>query len=322
MNNFCEKPEIRSFYSYANYLAQYVLDMFKWRLDFAPEWFPEWALTRRGTLGIFKGKDGAPPIMAVGAYAGAPTKYEIGDSYIGTTLNGESMRGKVGEDVVVLWNNLTLTPDTYTVSAYAERLAEVDKSILNVIRGSRITALVTATDNTDKQTLDTVVKAIDNGEVCVKIPPAYREIDALDNGTKRFDILRITDPKDSDKLQYLSRYRDDVLSAFLNEYGLDVDMINKGSQITRDELHSMSDAVTAIVAQRLECRRRNLDIVRSWGYDIDVFPNVARGTAITDSDKESEVVDDDSTAEEISDRPVTDMDADTVDERRNSDSEQ
>lgn len=318
---FCEAPKTRDFHSYSNYLASYVLDMFKWQLDFAPVWVIEQLLTRRGTVGIFKnGKDGEP-VIAAGAYSGAATQYLFGSDYIGTTLNGETYSGKVGEDVIVLWNNLTLTPDTYTVSSYAERLAEVDKSILNVIRGSRITSIITATDNTDKITLDNVVKAIEDGDVCVKIPPAYKEIDALDNGAKRFDVLRITDPKDSDKLQYLSRYRDDIISSFLNEYGLDVDMINKGSQITRDELHSMSDAVNAVVSQRLECRRRDLDIVRSWGYNIDVYPNVGRGTRINDT-MESEVLTDDNTAESEIDRSITDMDTDTAGERSGSDSEQ
>lgn len=280
-HNFCEKPHTRDFFSYSNYLAQYVLSMFKWECDFAPVWFPEFMLTRRGTLGIFNTDKGV--VMAAGAYAGAPTTYEIGSEYIGTTLDGVTHRGIVGDNVVVLWNNLTLSPDTYTVSAYAERLAELDRSILNVIKGSRINSLITASDNTDKLTLDNVVKAIENGDICVKIPPTYKEIDALDNGAKRFDVLRITDPKDTDKLQYLSRYCDDILSEFLNEYGLDVDMINKGSQITRDELHSMSDAVNAIVGERLECRTRHLDIVRSWGVKIDVSPNISRGTYYHDT---------------------------------------
>ena len=99
----------------------------------------------------------------------------------------------------MLWNNYTLSPDTQTVSAYAERYVESDKSILNVLRGTRITNLVTATDNTDSQTLNNVVNAIANGDTVVKIPPVYREIDALDNGTKRFDVMRLTDPKDTDK---------------------------------------------------------------------------------------------------------------------------
>ena len=121
-----------------------------------------------------------------------------------------------------------------------------------------------------------MVNAIANGDTVVKIPPVYREIDALDNGTKRFDVMRLTDPKDTDKLQYLSRYRDDMLAAFLNEYGIDVNVVNTGSQVSKDELHSMEKAISATVKQRFDCRARDLDTVRAWGFDVDVKPNIGR----------------------------------------------
>lgn len=279
-------PETRDFSSYVNYLYGYVFGMFEWKSDFAPPWAFERILTTHGHCGIFKdGKDGKP-VIAFGGYTGKPDIYGFGSEYIGTDFSGNSYKGKVGEDVVVLWNNYTLTSDNTVVSAYAQRYVESDKSILNVLRGARITALVTASDNTDKQTLENVVNAINSGDTVVKIPPVFREIDALDSGAKRFDIMRLTDPKDTDKLQYLCRYRDDLLAAFLNEYGVDVNVVNKGSQVSRDELHSMERAVGAIVSQRLECRERDLDIVRGWGFNVEVKPGLGRTT--NDDLKESE----------------------------------
>ena len=276
INELMTAPESRDFRSYANYLYSFILDMFKWQCDFAPPWAFERILATHGHCGIFRnGKDGKP-VIAFGGYTGKPDIYGFGTQYIGTDFQGNSYTGNVGDDVVVLWNNYTLTSDNAVVSAYAQRFVESDKSILNVLRGARITALVTASDNTDSRTLDNVVNAINNGDTVVKIPPIYREIDALDSGAKRFDVLRLTDPKDTDKLQYLCRYRDDLLAAFLNEYGIDVNVINKGSQVSRDELHSMENAVGAVVEQRLNCRERDLDIVRDWGYDITVTPNIGR----------------------------------------------
>ena len=276
INELMTAPEARDFRSYANYLYGYILDMFKWQCDFAPPWAIERILTTHGHCGIFRnGKDGKP-VIAFGGYTGKPDIYGFGTQYIGTDFQGNSYTGNVGDDVVVLWNNYTLSSDNAVVSAYAQRFVESDKSILNVLRGARITALVTASDNTDSRTLDNVVNAINNGDTVVKIPPIYREIDALDSGAKRFDVLRLTDPKDTDKLQYLCRYRDDLLAAFLNEYGIDVNVVNKGSQVSRDELHSMERAVGAVVEQRLNCRERDLGIVRDWGYDITVTPNIGR----------------------------------------------
>lgn len=286
-NDFITTPEIRAFRDYANYLYGYVISMFKWQCDFAPEWVFERMLTTRGHCGIFRdGKDGAP-VVAAGGYTGAPTIYGFGQQYIGTDLAGNSYTGTVGDDVVVLWNNYSLSSDAPTISAYANRYVETEKSVLNVIRGTRITNLVTADDTVDKLTLDNVVSAINNGDTVVKIPPSYREIDALDSGAKRFDVMQLTDPKETDKLQYLSRFRDDLLAAFLNEYGVDVSVVNKGSQVSRDELHSMENATRAIIEQRLECRARDLDIVRGWGYNITVTPNVGRSSINADTNADT-----------------------------------
>lgn len=289
INDFITAPELRSFRDYANYLYGYVVSMFKWRCDFAPEWVFERMLTTHGHCGIFRdGRDGAP-IVAAGGYTGAPTIYGFGRQYIGTDLAGNSYTGTVGENVVVLWNNYSLSSDAPTISVYANWYIETEKSVLNVIRGTRITNLVTADDTVDKLTLDNVVSAINNGDTVVKIPPSYREIDALDSGAKRFDVMQLTDPKETDKLQYLSRFRDDLLAAFLNEYGVDVNVVNKGSQVSRDELHSMENATKSVIEQRLECRRRDLEIVRGWGYDIDVVPNVGRSDpTATDTETETE----------------------------------
>lgn len=271
----CPVERSRTFGEYASYLWQYVNGMFTWISDFCPSWVFERYLTTRGHCGIFY--NGGDIVVAAGGYTGEPSRYGFGTKYIGADFTGKTYTGTVGKDVVVLWNNDTLTNDLCIISSYAKRFVETDKSILNVLRGARITALVTAADNTDSITLDKVVNAIKDGDTVVKIPPVYREIDALDNGVKRFDIIRLTDPKDTDKLQYLCRYRDDLLANFLREYGLDVDMVNKGSQITSDELHSMVDAVSAVVVSRYQCRARDLDIVRGWGHDIDVKIGVGRG---------------------------------------------
>ena len=284
----CGAETERSFRSYANYLYGYLASMFNWKCDFAPEWIFEYYLTTRGHAAIYYGTDVDKPTVICGGYTGTPTEYMVGSQYVGSTRNGKTYTGTVGENVAVIWNNLTLSSDIPVLSAYAKRFVESDKSILNVLRGARITALVTASDNTDKQTLDNVVKSIDNGDTVVKIPPLHSEIDALDTGAKRFDVLRITDPKDTDKLQYLTRYRDDLLAAFLNEYGIDVNVVNKGSQVTRDELHSMGAAVSAVIEQRKRCRERELDLVRSWGYEISVSVGAGRGNTQTDEQSADE----------------------------------
>lgn len=281
-NDFNNRP----FCSYANYLYNYIANMFEWQTNFAPEWAFERILTMYGHCGIFY--NNGSPVIAWGGYTGAPTKYGFGENYIGTDYKGNSYEGKVNETVVVLWNNYSLMSDKFIVGNYAQKFVECDKSILNLIRGARLNKLVTASNDIDKYTLDNVVKSIERGDLIVKIPPSYREIDALDAGADVFKILDITDTENAAKLQYLDRYRDNLLSQFFNEYGIDVNVVEKSAQVSTDEIHSMDNAVGAIVSQRYKCRTQNLDIVRGWGIDIDVTVNPMYGGATDGGTVENE----------------------------------
>lgn len=62
------------------------------------------------------------------------------------------------------------------------------------------------------------------------------------------------------------------------------------AQVSVSELHSMDSATAAIIDSRLECRSRQLDIVRSWGYDISVEKGVARGVEFTADNKDEQEV--------------------------------
>ena len=59
--NIIDKIEVRSATSYANWLYTFIADMFKWELDFAPEWVPEFLLTRYGAAAVMY-NDGDPVI--------------------------------------------------------------------------------------------------------------------------------------------------------------------------------------------------------------------------------------------------------------------
>ena len=49
----------------------------------------------------------------------------------------------------------------------------------------------------------------------------------------------------------------------------------------------MEKAISATVKQRFDCRARDLDTVRAWGFDIDVKPNIGR----SDIEQETETGD-------------------------------
>lgn len=259
---------VRTIADYENYLREFVLNMFEWRQEFAPAWIFEQYLTETGMMAIFKTPDGLMPVR--GGYSGDPTPYGLGYEFIGADLSGKEYKGKVGEDCIVAWNNTTRTPDTRVIHSYAVDLFECDKSQRNLIKGSRILNIIECRDNKDKLSLDKVDKALENGDTNVSVTPAIRNIDVFDVDGSMFDVKHVSDPADVDKLPYMSRQRDDILSRFFAEYGISVSVVNKAAQLTKDESRYMENAVRAIVGNRLKSRRMVLDWVHEQGYALEI----------------------------------------------------
>lgn len=259
---------VRTVADYENYLREFVLNMFEWRQDFAPEWIFEQYLTETGMMAIFKTPDGLMPVR--GGYTGRPTPYGLGYEFIGADLAGNEYRGEVGKDCIVAWNNSTRTPDTRVIHSYAVDLFECDKSQRNLIKGSRILNIIECRDNKDKMSLDKVDKALEKGDTNVSVTPAIRNIDVFDVDGSMFDVKHVSDPADVDKLPYMSRQRDDILSRFFAEYGISVSVVNKAAQLTKDESRYMEHAVRAIVDNRLKSRQMVLDWVHEQGYALEI----------------------------------------------------
>lgn len=259
---------VRTIADYENYLREFVLNMFEWRQDFAPTWIFEQYLTETGMLAIFKTPNGLMPVR--GGYSGDPTPYGLGYEFIGADLAGKEYKGKVGKDCIVAWNNSTRTSDTKTIHSYAVDLFECDKSQRNLIKGSRILNIIECRDNKDKMSLDKVDKALERGDTNVSVTPAIRNIDVFDVDGSMFDVKHVSDPADVDKLPYMSRQRDDILSRFFAEYGISVSVVNKAAQLTKDESQYMERAVRAIVDNRLKSRQMVLDWVHSQGYPLEI----------------------------------------------------
>lgn len=154
-----------------------------------------------------------------GSFAGELDAYGRGSEYVGSLLNGtpmsgkkaasgEKLRGKIGVDCVVIPNNYIYTNDFPLLVSFAKRLAEVDISLdLNVFY-ARLAPLIKVADSKTKDAVDQVLNNILVGELkSIIAGDLEREMD----GFSSIDVMNITDIKDVDKLQYLSKYHDDLL---------------------------------------------------------------------------------------------------------------
>lgn len=188
-----------------------------------------------------------------GSFSGELDAYGRGREYVGALLSGESMSGvkqdsgrkmsgKVGVDCVVIPNNYLYTPDILLFYQFAKRLSAVDTSLDFNVFFSRLAPIVKVSNDKVKQAVDEALNNILIGEMRSVIG---QDLEADIDGFKSIDILNITDVKDVDKIQYLSKYHDDLLRRLYTLGGHAMAGTQKMAQQSSDEI-SQNDTISMI----------------------------------------------------------------------------
>lgn len=292
---------------YFDYLLKYCLNRCKWELpekSRIPYFIPEYLLSIFGHLAIFASKDIPDEIvMITGGFTGKINSWGMYQGYIGTTPNGETYEGTIGEDCVVIGNNSLYRPDKQIVCRFAHLLNEIDKSLDLNIYNTRLTKGFIADNDKDKIAIETAYKAVGDGKPFVAVAPTHRSmtdvLDATQDGL--YTPFDFTNAKDADKLQYLSRLYDDIIGRFLSMYGIDTGNVNKGSQILENEISRLAEASAVQVEDAYLAReygieqykkvfgRDDIKLIRSPLYGCDTAIDEENEEINNDYQEESEV---------------------------------
>lgn len=292
---------------YFDYLLKYCLNRCKWELpekSRMPYFLPEYLLSMFGHFGIFLSKDIENSIVFVtGGFTGKINSWGMYDGYIGTTPNGETYEGTIGENCVVIGNNSLYRPDKQIICRFAHLLNEIDKSLDLNIYNTRLTKGFIADNDKDKMAIETAYKAVGDGKPFVAVAPTHRPmtdvLDATQDGL--YTPFDFTTVKDADKLQYLSRLYDDIIGRFLAMYGIDTGNVNKGSQILENEISRLAEASAVQVEDAYLSReygieqykkvfgRDDIKLIRSPLYGCDTAINEENKEINNDYQEEGEI---------------------------------
>lgn len=265
------KPKNQNKVRYQTYLNMFLnilLDMFEWEglPETIPARFLEMILHSRGEVFIGRENEDDPLVAAIGSLSGDIDDYSMGTECIAVTPC-QSLEGKRNIDIAYGINNKTATPDTllYWLS---HMLAENDRSMELVSIYARLLPIPKVRDEKDKQMFDELITKLIDGD-----PKAFASRNALAEalGEDGSVILDITDPEQTDKLQYLSRFADDIIKRFYNFYGQPLQTQNKAAQSISDELHGMDSVSFILPLQMLQCRQALADNINNiFGLDVSV----------------------------------------------------
>ena len=196
-----------------------------------------------------------------GGYCGDVVNY-FPEEYTGHIVNVGDFRGKIGEATEVCWNNSLRLPD-FGLMQYSNILTEIDVSERCNVLFSRLIRVPKVKDAQEQKRVESVIGDILKGRFTTVVSDNTGErIIFGDDTHPENNFLDLTDVSEVDKLQYLNKYRDNVIKRWFQMYGQGMQNTAKLAQQTTDELHG-NDGVSMILPldrltqRQLFCDRYN-----------------------------------------------------------------
>lgn len=212
-------------------LFEMVLGMFKygglpWRKEFVED-----LLLRYGWASI--GRD------SNGVHVGYISYNELDENNIPigkatlVTRHGYEMNGEIDKDIVIGFNNDIRLPEL-KLEFYANLFNETDISIKSIIKKARLNPIPLARDSKIQSALEKAMSEIEAGNTKAVAYDSIR--DDFIEGAEPVTMLQLTEPEHTDKLQYMSKFYDDLLRRVLTYYGHPLSSASKMAQVTSAEL--------------------------------------------------------------------------------------
>ena len=211
-------------------------------------------------------KDGNEYYPCVGSWGGDISKVNgIGNKYVSVFLDGSDVTG----DVAILKNNNTMTRDIMELYDTALNMTETDISIKCNVLFTRLLPIFKCSDEKQRKAIEEVLEKATDGKINTFLAD-LKEID-LDGSFKSVEKFDLTQPQEVDKIQYLTKYYDDIMRRFYTKYGHSMAGTQKMAQQNNSEI-SMNDTISMIYpTEKLKCYKEFCDELKEkFGLDVNV----------------------------------------------------
>jgi len=225
-------------------------------------------LTNEGIAGLWL-KDGQLNygVPTVSGLMGAKYTYE---GTTGTVLNvfnnNISVSGVEGIDFVYVFNNKTQTPDLQRIK-FADLFTQIDTCMGACLKKALPSNVIGCANDKVKNAVNATLKSGDSGEPNTVVASTYND-EQLANAIHSFEL---SDTTLIEKLQFLSKFRDDTLSRVATLYGMALNSTGKMAQQNNIEMQGYNLFSRILPYNMLETRRFALNRFNNiFGTDLQV----------------------------------------------------
>ena len=231
-------------------------------------------------------------------------QYGDGTELEGVTVNGElNLRGTIGTDCLIMYNNSTRTPDFDNFSDSSD-IAQIEKATGINVKLSRVAPLFSAPNDNVKKGVEAILQKLMDGDlVAVTSDNIAQAMAALQKTAgSPLEAIDITKPERIQYVQYLSELYDQIIRRHFGRRGLAAKTSAKHAQVSQDEVHGLDCISWYYPLDKLRARREALETANriygtSWTVDFSEiwkqeYESYQLRTLMEDAEAEREVNDD------------------------------
>lgn len=223
---------------------------------------PEFWLATNGTLAFDKIKKK----WKRGQFTGVLDDEGDFETYVAIPLSSSNPGAedrKNHEEIIVCRNNPLCLPNTASNEWFSKLKAESDTSLMCMILLTRLSKIIEAFSDAQKNQIEAAFKNIKEGLPVVITSSLIEDL----------KIQELTDPDFIDKIQYISGLMQEIDKREANLKGVDLELLDKRAQVTSNELKQYDDITTLDYLTRYVERLRFVEEMKENGFDIEIIPN-------------------------------------------------
>ena len=223
---------------------------------------PEFWLSTNGVLGF----DKTDMKWKRGQFTGVLDEEGDFETYVALPLSSSNPGAadrKNHEQIIVCRNNPLCLPNTAQNEWFAKLKSESDTSLMCMILLTRLSKIIEAFSDAQKNQIEAAFKNIKEGLPVVITSSLIEDL----------KIQELTDPDFIDKIQYISGLMQEIDKREANLKGIDLELLDKRAQVTSNELKQYDDITTLDYLVRYTERLRFVEEMKENGFDIEIVPN-------------------------------------------------
>lgn len=190
-------------------------------------------------------------------------KYGVGKNCIINTLSGDGINSmvyerEIGKDCILMFNNYTHTPDLDIITT-ADMLTQIDISLNAITINTRSHPIPIVKNKPEVEQIKKILEDTKKGYTTASILSDNILSELLENPKDVIPVLNLSNVENSNNIQYLCMFYNDLLKRFYSKYGHAMNSINKMAQQSRQEVADL-DLISFIeIIIKMNCRKKAYD---------------------------------------------------------------